>query len=336
MKICRFLDPLKGIRLGAVVEGAVRDLTAAGDGRFASLEALLSFVTGAETAPRCDASARPGGVSPPLRQALADCAQRAPVAASWSELARGATASGLRLLAPIDQQEVWGAGVTYTRSREAREQESGDSRLYDRVYRAERPELFFKATPSRVAGPGEAVCLRGDSRWTVPEPELALVLNSDLQLVGFTLGNDVTARDVEGENALYLPQAKVFSGCCALGPAIVLADEMPNPEKLEVRCRIERGGQTILDETFSVGRMKRSLAELMEYLGRDNAFPHGVVLLTGTGMVPPDDLALADGDVVEISADDIGVLVNPVRQLPAPVALGAGRDGWNAAVAKPT
>jgi 2-dehydro-3-deoxy-D-arabinonate dehydratase len=323
MRICRYFDPLKGIRLGVVADNALRDLTAVGGERCASLGALLSLATGAETVP--------------LLQYLADCAQRAPVAGSWTELARGSKASGRRLLAPIDQQEVWGAGVTYTRSREAREQESGDSRLYDRVYRAERPELFFKATPTRVAGPGEAVCVRGDSRWTVPEPELALVLNADLQLVGFTLGNDVTARDLEGENALYLPQAKTFTGCCALGPTIVLADDMPSPETLDIRCRIERDGQTILDETFSVGRMKRSLAKLIEYLGRENTFRYGVVLLTGTGMVPPDDLALADGDMVEISADGIGVLLNPVRQLPASVAAGARFDGWNyATIAKPT
>lgn len=246
------------------------------------------------------------------------------MAVLWSELARGVTADGLRLLAPIDQQEVWGAGVTYRRSREAREEESGHSSLYDRVYHAERPELFFKTTPSRVVGPGEAVCVRGDSRWTVPEPELALVLGPALELVGFTLGNDVTARDLEGENALYLPQAKTFTGCCALGPVIVLADEIPEPEKLEVRCRIERGGRTILDEAFSVGRMKRSLAELIGYLGRDNGFPHGVVLLTGTGIVPPDDLALADGDLVEISADGMGVLMNPVRKLPISAAPATG------------
>jgi 2-dehydro-3-deoxy-D-arabinonate dehydratase len=323
MRICRFLDPRTGIRLGAVLDDAVLDLSAVGGERYASLGALLTATTSGETAP--------------LPQALADCAQRAPAAGSWTELARGVTSGGLRLLAPIDQQEVWGAGVTYTRSREAREQESGDSRLYDRVYRAERPELFFKATPSRVAGPGESVCLRGDSRWTVPEPELALVLDANLQLVGFTLGNDVTARDLEGENALYLPQAKTFTGCCALGPAIVLADEIPHPETMEIRCRIERGRQTVLDETFSVGRMKRSLSELIEYLGRDNSFLHGVVLLTGTGIVPPDDLALADGDVVEISADSIGVLLNPVQQLRATVAVGARLDGWNyATIAKPT
>ena len=311
MKICRFLDPQQGIRLGAVVDGAVRDLTAAGGERFASLDALLSCVPGAETAP--------------LREAMLASVQNAPAVGSWAELAGGVAADGLRLLAPIDQQEVWGAGVTYTRSREAREEESGHSSLYDRVYRAERPELFFKTTSSRVVGTGEAVCVRGDSRWTVPEPELALVLNSNLELVGYTLGNDVTARDLEGENALYLPQAKIFTGCCALGPAIVLADEMPEPERLELRCRIERGGQTILDESFSVGRMKRSLAELIGYLGRDNSFPHGVLLLTGTGMVPPDDLALADGDLVEISADGLGVLVNPVRKLPIWAAPATGR-----------
>lgn len=300
MKICRFLSPDQGARLGAIVEGAVLDLSAADSTHFGSLTAFLEWSAG-----RADS----------LAAALQPFVVRAPWVASWDELRCGQSAGGLRLLRPTDDQEIWGAGVTYHRSREAREQESGASRLYDRVYQAERPELFFKATPHRTVGPGEAICVRGDSRWTVPEPELAVVLNPSLEVVGFTLANDVTARDVEGENALYLPQAKIFVGCCAVGPAITLVNGPASTESVTIRCRVVRKGSIVFSEQVSVSRMKRSLAELIAYLGRDNAFPQGVVLMTGTGIVPPDNLALADGDMVEIVADGLGTLVNPVRQL---------------------
>jgi len=193
------------------------------------------------------------------------------------------------LLAPIDRQEVWAAGVTYLRSREARERESEEADVYSRVYDAPRPEIFFKATPHRVAGPYAPVCVRSDSGWSVPEPELALVLNSDLQLVGYTIGNDMSARDIEGANPLYLPQAKVYTGCCALGPTIVLATEVP---PLEIECAIRRSEEVVFEGRISTDQFKRSYAELIEYLGRDNSFPEGVVLLTGTGIVPPDDFTL--------------------------------------------
>lgn len=221
------------------------------------------------------------------------------------------------LLAPIDAQEVWGAGVTYQRSKEARQEESeqGGS-FYDQVYRADRPELFFKATPSRVVGPGRAVRVRGDTRWCVPEPELALILTPDLRLVGFTVGNDMSARDIEGRNPLYLPQAKVYDGCCALGPVVTLAEQMPPAATLGIALAIERDGAIVFEGTTSVGRMARTFAELIGWLGRDNIFPDGVVLLTGTGIVPPDDFSLRGGDVVRITIDGIGTLVNPVVQGP--------------------
>jgi 2-dehydro-3-deoxy-D-arabinonate dehydratase len=220
-----------------------------------------------------------------------------------------------RLLAPIDAQEVWGAGVTYLRSKEARQEESeqGGS-FYDQVYRADRPELFFKATPSRVVGPGRPIRVRRDTRWCVPEPELALVLSPDLRLVGYTIGNDVSARDIEGRNPLYLPQAKVYDACCALGPVVTLPGAMPPPDRIGITMTIDRDGARAFEGTTSVARMARRLDELIAWLGRDNHFPDGVILLTGTGIVPPDDFSLRPGDRVQITIDGVGTLTNPVVQ----------------------
>jgi 2-dehydro-3-deoxy-D-arabinonate dehydratase len=224
-------------------------------------------------------------------------------------------AGSVRILAPLDEQEVWGAGVTYERSKVARQEESlrGGS-FYDQVYQAERPELFLKATPSRVVGPGEPIRVRRDSRWTVPEPELALVLSPALKLVGFTIGNDVSARDIEGENPLYLPQAKVYDASCALGPCITLTQSMPARGEIGIRLEIVRGGAQLYQGQTSVARMARGFEDLIAWLGRDNHFPHGVVLLTGTGIVPPEDFRLEAGDRVRITIEGIGTLENPVIQ----------------------
>lgn len=221
------------------------------------------------------------------------------------------------LFAPIDAQEVWGAGVTYERSKVARqeESESGGS-FYDLVYTADRPELFFKATPSRVVGPGAAIRVRRDTTWCVPEPELALVLSPGLRLVGFTVGNDVSARDIEGENPLYLPQAKVYDACCALGPAVTLTEAMPPIREVAIRLEIGRDGRTVVSGETSLARMARKLEDLIDWLGRDNLFPTGVVLLTGTGIVPPDEFSLRAGDSVRIAIDGIGTLANAVVQAP--------------------
>jgi 2-dehydro-3-deoxy-D-arabinonate dehydratase len=219
----------------------------------------------------------------------------------------------VQLLAPLDQQEVWAAGVTYIRSREARERESvGASVFYDKVYTAARPELFFKAPAPRVSGPGQPVHIRRDSRWSVPEPELALVLSPSLKLVGFTAGNDMSARDIEGENPLYLPQAKLYDHSCALGPVIALADQMPPPDQTQIRLVIERGGRPVFDGATTVAAMARPFEDLIAWLGKETSFPHGAVLLTGTGVVPPDDFTLAAGDVVRITIAGIGELANPV------------------------
>lgn len=221
--------------------------------------------------------------------------------------------ASLKLLAPVDRQEVWAAGVTYKRSKVAREEESaGAAQFYDKVYSAPRPELFLKATPERVVHPGGPIRVRKDSKWNVPEPELTLVISPDLRVVGYTIGNDVSSRDIEGENPLYLPQAKVYDGACAVGPVVVLAKALPKLTEAEIRLVIRRGGNVAFDGATSVSQMARTPEDLVSWLGRENRFPAGALLLTGTGIVPPDEFSLAPGDLVEISITGIGTLSNPV------------------------
>jgi 2-dehydro-3-deoxy-D-arabinonate dehydratase len=217
------------------------------------------------------------------------------------------------LLAPIEQQEVWAAGVTYLRSKTARMEESNFSATaYDRVYVAERPELFFKSLPQKVAGPGKSVGIRHDARWNVPEPELALVLNSRGRMVGYTVGNDMSARDIEGENLLYLPQAKIYNGSCALGPWIRIGATESEAREWEIQLIINRGGTRVFEGKTSVGQIKRSFEELAGFLFRSQTFSNGAVLLTGTGIVPPDQFTLQERDEVEILISGIGVLRNTV------------------------
>jgi 2-dehydro-3-deoxy-D-arabinonate dehydratase len=219
------------------------------------------------------------------------------------------------VLAPIVGQEVWAAGVTYFRSRSARMEESKDTgggTFYDRVYVAERPELFFKATGRRVVGPGDAVRIRSDAKWSVPEPELTLLINPAGQIVGYTIGNDMSSRDIEGENPLYLPQAKVYDGSCALGPCVLLATE-PLGKSTSIGVEIERGGSTAFAGSTTLVELKRDPKQLAEYLFRDNSFPAGTFLMTGTGVVPGDDFTLASGDRIRIAIDGIGVLENFVK-----------------------
>ena len=221
-----------------------------------------------------------------------------------------------RPLPPIGgRQELWAAGVTYFRSRTARMEESktaGGGDFYDRVYHADRPELFLKATPHRIVGPGDALHARSDSRWIVPEPELVLVVTRTGRIIGYTIGNDLSCRDIEGENPLYLPQAKTFDRCAALGPAIFVSDAPPPPET-GVHLAVRRGGQTVAQGATSLAMMKRNLGELVGYLFRDNAHPQGCLLMTGTGVVPPDDFSLRRGDIIDISIDGIGTLHNTVE-----------------------
>jgi 2-dehydro-3-deoxy-D-arabinonate dehydratase len=220
------------------------------------------------------------------------------------------------LLPPIGSQEVWAAGVTYYRSRDARMEESHDAgggSFYDRVYSAARPELFFKATPHRVVGPGAAVRIRADSKWNVPEPELALVVSSGAKIIGYTIGNDMSSRDIEGENPLYLPQAKTYDGSCALGPGIVVTDELLGASTA-IALRIERDGKTCFQDSTTLAQLKRSPAELVEYLYRESSFPSGCILLTGTGIIPPSTFTLEPMDRIEIAIDAIGTLVNVVER----------------------
>jgi 2-dehydro-3-deoxy-D-arabinonate dehydratase len=218
-------------------------------------------------------------------------------------------------LAPISSQEVWAAGVTYLRSKAARMEESTTAAsLYDRVYDADRPELFFKANPARCAGPGEALRLRSDTSWIVPEPELTLVISAAGKVVGFTIGNDLSCRDIEGENTLYLPQAKTWNKCCGLGPAILVNDGTFDIRQAAIHLRIRRKGKDIFTGTTRLDRMKRSFEELVGWLFRDQSFPRGVLLLTGTGIVPDDQFTLHAGDEIEIEIPEIGKLVNKVVQ----------------------
>jgi 2-dehydro-3-deoxy-D-arabinonate dehydratase len=218
-------------------------------------------------------------------------------------------------LAPIGTQEVWAAGVTYFRSRDARMEEAkkaGGGSFYDRVYSADRPELFFKASPHRVVGSGGLVRIRGDSKWNVPEPELTLAINAHGKIIGFTIGNDMSSRDIEGENPLYLPQAKVYAQSCALGPCILIGDTAPANDT-SIGMVIMRAGAEAFRGATTLAQLKRTPEELVGWLFRDNVFPTGCFLLTGTGVVPPDDFTLRPGDEIRITIEPIGTLVNRVE-----------------------
>jgi 2-dehydro-3-deoxy-D-arabinonate dehydratase len=224
----------------------------------------------------------------------------APAAAGW--------------LAPIQSQEVWASGVTYLRSKTARMEEARDAGggdFYDKVYAAERPEIFFKATPQRVVGPNGAVRIRSDSKWNVPEPELTLALNSAGRYFGFSVGNDMSSRDIEGQNPLYLPQAKTYAASAGLGPCLVVTPELPGPDTA-IRLDIRRQGETVFAGATEVSQIKRPLLSLAEYLFRDNTFPHGAWLMTGTGIVPPDSFTLEHGDEILITIEPAGTLRNTV------------------------
>ncbi|MBT2657168.1 fumarylacetoacetate hydrolase family protein [Bacillus sp. ISL-18] len=223
----------------------------------------------------------------------------------------------LQLLVPIEAQEVWAAGVTYLRSREERNYEATGGKhteptIYDKVYEAKRPEIFFKSTKERTRGTGEALCLRSDSSWQVPEPELALVLDENGEIFGFTIGNDLSCRDIEGENPLYLPQAKIWKNSCSIGPAIRLAETVEDFYSFQITCRIYRNQEKVFEETAHTRDLRRTYEELSSYLVKDNIVFNGTVLLTGTSIVPPESYTLQDGDRIEIEIPGIGKLVNPV------------------------
>jgi 2-dehydro-3-deoxy-D-arabinonate dehydratase len=227
--------------------------------------------------------------------------------------AAGPVPGGARPLAPVGGQPVWAAGVTFLRSRDARLEESSGLDAYDKVYLAERPELFLKALPGTARGPGEPIGIRADSEWDVPEPELAVVADRRGEIVAYTIGDDVSSRSIEGENPLYLPQAKLYRGSCALGPCLVPVAEAPDPPEMRISLRIERNGAELFADACSVGDMKRSLPELVDWLWRGQDLPLGAVLSTGTAIVPPPELSLRPGDTVTIAITGLGELVNPVE-----------------------
>jgi 2-dehydro-3-deoxy-D-arabinonate dehydratase len=235
-------------------------------------------------------------------------------------LVRAAIAGGrtvpapARLRAPLQSQEIWAAGVTYLRSKTARMAESKDSgggTFYDKVYEADRPELFFKATPHRVVAPGDAVRIRADSKWNVPEPELTLAINSAGKIFGYTIGNDMSSRDIEGENPLYLPQAKSYHRAAAIGPCLVITDTLPAPTTV-IAIEIHRAGAKVFSGDTTVGQIKRPLPSLADWLFRENSFPHGCYLMTGVGVVPPDTFTLQPHDEIRITIQPVGTLVNTV------------------------
>lgn len=237
-----------------------------------------------------------------------------PLGASIDDHRTGdAMPTGAVLLAPVQSQEVWASGVTYRRSLEARRVEAQIADSYDRVYLAERPELFFKAGAGKSRGSGEPVAIRADSTWNVPEPELVLVANAAGELVAYCLGNDMSSRDIEGENPLYLPQAKVYTGSCAVGPCLVPVGTAPTLESMVIQLRVFRADDQVVAGQIALTEMQRPFQQLLSYLFRSQDFPSGVLLMTGAGVVPEDSFTLAAGDVVEIAMEGLGVLRNPVQ-----------------------
>ena len=302
MKLCQFFVPGKGKRVGVVEGDTVLDVTAPRAGVGSVLDIIVS-----------------GGTAAGVDRLVRALAKRARTHRPWASLDRAPAARQPHLLAPVDAPEVWGAGITYRRSREYYEAHTGEGGrtkgIYDFVYESERPELFFKATASRTVGPNAPIGVRADSTLTAVEPELAVVLGKGGAIVGYTIGNDLSAWDIERANPLFLPQSKTFDGCFACGPVIVTAAEIGDPHGLELTCTIRRGGRVLYQGRVNTKEMKRPCAELVDWLGRSNTCPPGTVLSTGTGILVPDEHALADGDVVEIGLDRVGTLRNPVRRL---------------------
>jgi 2-dehydro-3-deoxy-D-arabinonate dehydratase len=282
MKICRFLASQREIHVGLLtVENQILDLSDAGVNN-------LTFLLETKDA---------------LEQLEILSQQR---------LARFSL-NQIQLLSPIERQEVWAAGVTYLRSKKARMEESNFSaNAYDRAYSAQRPEIFFKSLPEKVVGPGEPVGIRTDAQWNVPEPELALVINSQGTIVGYTIGNDMSSRDIEGENLLYLPQAKIYHRSCAVGPCIVIGSTETVARTWTITLQIYREGRIIFEGQTTVDQIKRRFEELVSYLCRSQTFPYGAVLLTGTGIVPGENFTLRAEDRVRIEVNGIGVLENTI------------------------
>jgi 2-dehydro-3-deoxy-D-arabinonate dehydratase len=304
MKLCQFQIAGGARRVGVVDGDAVIDITAPRAG----VGSVLDLITKGRT---------PAGIERLARQ-LARASRRPRHA--WAALDRAPRGRGPGLLAPLDPPEVWGAGITYRRSREYySEHDTGQAHrgkgIYDYVYEAERPELFYKGSAARSVGPHGAVGVRGDSKLTVVESELAVVIGAGGAVVGYTVGNDMSAWDIERENPLFLPQSKIFQGSFGFGPVIATPASIPDPHALTIHCVIERGGRTLFEGRASTGDLKRRVGELVDWLGRYNPLPVGTVLSTGTGILVPDAHALTAGDIVTITIDGIGTLRNSVRRL---------------------
>ncbi|MEA3407380.1 MAG: fumarylacetoacetate hydrolase family protein [Chloroflexota bacterium] len=296
--LCRFRVGGAPPHLGLISGEKLYDLTASGRHQYTDMSAWL------ETA---------AGSAEEAFSTLEQMADELQALAAADSLLQGDTE--MRLLAPLDEQEVWACGVTYEMSREARMRESGEPTIYGRVYDAARPEIFFKSTPHRVVGPDEPVAIRGDSGWDVPEAEMVLVVTPQMQIVGYTVGNDMSSREIEGENPLYLPQAKVYDRSCALGPFVRLAKDF-DPLDQAVVCVVKRDGEEIFRGETRTSSIHRPLSDLVSYLGRCNSFPKGVFVMTGTGIVPPDSFSLQEDDIIEITFEGLGTLRNPVIELP--------------------
>jgi 2-dehydro-3-deoxy-D-arabinonate dehydratase len=303
MRLCQFQAPGTGRRVGVVEGEEVVDITAPREGVRSVLDLVVKGRTGAgieRLARRLSRGRRPRH--------------------RWAALDAPPTARRAGLLAPLDAPEIWGAGITYRRSAEyysehdtAREHRTRG--IYDHVYESERPELFFKGTMAHAAGPHAPLGLRGDSKLTAVEAELAVVIGADGALVGYTVGNDLSAWDIERANPLFLPQSKIFKGGFAFGPVVATPATIPDPHALTIRCAIERGGRVLYAGEAHTGDMKRRCAELVDWLRRYNPIPAGAVLSTGTGILVPDEHALEAGDVVSITIEPIGTLRNAVRRL---------------------
>jgi 2-dehydro-3-deoxy-D-arabinonate dehydratase len=304
MKLCQLWTPKEGTRVGVVTPDGVIDITS----RAARVASVLDLIVQGRTAVGMERLARRLARGKRPRFALADL----DVAPSKRRA---------HLLAPLDAPEIWGAGITYRRSADYYTAHEGDGHqgrskgIYDHVYESDRPELFFKATMSRAVGPNAAIAVRRDSTLTAVEPELALVIGAGGAIVAYTVGNDLSAWDIERANPLFLPQSKMFTGCFAFGPVLVTAGEIGDPHTLDLACTIHRGGAVRWRGTVNTGEMRRRCPELVQWLTRDNPIPPGTVLSTGTGILVPDEHALRDGDVVEIALARVGVLRNRVTQL---------------------
>ncbi len=307
MKLLQFWLPGLGRRVGHLQDGLVTDITSPKRG----LLSLNDFLAEAS-----EKGIAVSGLVQKALHAIEPAAYEYDISFSYDRLNVVPDPEKPHLMIPVEPPEVWACGVTYMKSAEFREGEISESKgIYDNVYYSQRPEIFFKGTASRCVGPNGTIGIRSDSKFTAPEPELALVLGKGGEILGYSLANDVSAWDIERDNPLYLPQSKVYQGCCSLGPVFVTADEVENPKDIVLSARILRKCETVFEGSASISQMKRSFEELVRYATLHNPLPVGSVILTGTGIICPAEVPLQDGDIVEIEAGQIGLLSNVAKVL---------------------